>query len=309
MDGITTLPKEEFCPGAEGAFEIPREMYHDYQAAPGISRSLVVEMTKYTAAHARSVIEGKFVKVETQAMTGGSIFDLMLLEPDKFGEGLSHWTVPAGMNLTTVEGRSWKKDHPKSGANGLPYIWAESEANDKASLVDMQGMMASLMAHRTARRLIESSIKQESAFALDPRTGLMRKVRPDMRSVDNSSRIVLADLKSTFRGGVDSHEWSRHGGRMFYDIQDSFYSDVYRDLWEDPFFLFVAVERKPPYAARLFQLDVDAKKWARTQYQRTMDNFRKCQDTGVWPAYDEGISIISLPGWRMRTQDHDNIQL
>lgn len=309
MDGIQTQPTEEFRPGLEGAFVLPPEMYHDYGAAPGISRSLVVEMLSLTAAHAHSVVEGRFSKAETREMESGSVFDTMLLEPDRFGEGRSHWTVPAGMKLSTKAGIEWKKEHPEDGENGLPYIWAETDAKNKASIVDMHGMIESLMAHRTIRRLIESSRKQESAFALDPRTGLMRKVRPDMRAVDNSSRIVLADLKTTFRGGVNAHIWSQQGGRKWYDIQDSFYSDVYKDLWEEPYFIFMAVERKPPYACRLFQLDVEAKKWARQEYQRTMDQFRRCQDTGVWPAYDEGITIVSLPGWRMRTQEPDTADL
>lgn len=309
MDGITTQPKEAFCPGAEGAFMMPREFYHNHQAAPGISRSLVVELLETTAAHARSVIDGLFAKVETQAMTGGSLFDLMLLEPDRFGEGMSHWVVPAGMKLSTKEGIAWKKDHPGVADGGLPYLWAESDAKEKASLVDMKGMIESLMAHRKARRLIESSVKQESAFAKDPRTGLMRKVRPDMRAVDNSSRIVLADLKSTFRGGAATTAWIQHGARMYYDIQDSFYSDVYRDLWESPYFVFVVVERKPPYAVRLFQLDIAGKQWARQEYSKAMEQFRRCQETGVWPAYDEEIRVVSLPSWRMRPQDTDSVDL
>ena len=308
MDGIIQFPADQFRPGAEGAFNLPPELYHDYQAAPGISRSLVVEMLKFTEAHAYSVIEGRFSKKETGAMQSGSVFDTMLLEPDRFGAGMSHWVVPAGMNLTTVDGRAWKKDHPKDGPNGLPYIWAESDAPDKASLVDMEGMMVSLLKHRMIRRLIETSIKQESAFALDPRTGLMRKVRPDMRASDNSSRLILVDLKSTFRGGINEHEWVQHCGRMYYDIQDSM-TRTYRDLWEEPFFLFAAVERKPPYAARLFQLDVDSKKFARAQYQRTLDRFRRCQDSGVWPSYDEGITIIGVPGWRRRIEEPDEVDL
>lgn len=309
MDGIVTLPKEEFCPGVEGAFNLPRQLYHNHQAAPGISRSLVVELLSMTAAHAHSVIEGKFTKVETQAMTGGSIFDIMLLEPDLFMEGKSHWVVPPGMKLSTKPGLEWKKEHPGVADGGLPYIWAESDAKEKASLVDMKGMIESLMSHRKVRRLVESSMKQESAFAKDPNTGLMRKVRPDMRAEDNGRRIVLADLKSTFRGGAATSAWIQHCARMNYHIQDSYYSDVYRDLWEAPYFVFVVVERKPPYAVRLFQLDVDGKKFAREEYSSALQQFRKCQETGVWPAYDEEIRVVSLPNWRVRLPEPDTLDL
>lgn len=307
-ENAITLPA--YTPGEEGIFAgLPASDYHSPIKSPGISRSLIVELLQMTAAHVHSVIDGLHVKVETAAMTGGSVFDIMLLEPDKFGDGVSHWTVPAGMNLTTVEGRAWKKDHPKEGPNGLPYIWAESNASDKASLKDMHGMIESLMAHPKIRRIIETSSKQESAFCRDPDTGLMRKVRPDARCFDNSDRIILADLKSTFRGGAAVSAWQQHCARMAYHIQDSFYSDVYTDLMDPPFFVFMVVERKPPYACRIFQLDPAGKKFARDKYKRAMEQFRKCQESGVWPGYDEDIVTVSLPAWELRAPEPESIDI
>jgi len=308
-ENTITLP--DYTPGDEGIFAgLPASTYHSPTKAPGISRSLIVELLQMTAAHARSVIEGVHIKVETQAMTGGTVFDTMLLEPDKFGEGKSHWTVPAGMKLSTKDGIDWKKDHPNVGKpGGLPYIWAESEAANKASLKDMHGMIESLMAHQKIRRIIESSTKQESAFCKDPATGLMRKVRPDARCFDNQERIILADLKSTFRGGAAESAWQQHCARMAYHIQDSFYSDVYTDLMAPPFFLFMVVERKPPYACRIFQLDPAGKKFARDKYKRALEQFRKCQESGVWPGYDEDVVTVSLPAWELRAPEPESIDL
>jgi exodeoxyribonuclease VIII len=234
----------------------------------------------------------------------------MLLEPDKFAEGVSHHVVPAGVKLNTKEGHAWRKDHPDaSEPGGLPYIRAETDAANQASLADMKGMMASLMAHQKIRRIIETSVKQESAFCRDPDTGLMRKVRPDARCFDNSERIILADLKSTFRGGATVSAWQQHCARMSYHIQDSFYTDVYTDLMAPPYFIFMVVERKPPYACRLFQIDPTGKKHARDKYKKAMEQFRKCQDTGIWPGYDEDIVTVSLPSWEIRAPDPESINL
>lgn len=308
-ENIITLPA--YTPGEEGVFAgLPASTYHNPIKAPGISRSLIVELLQMTAAHAHSVIEGLHIKVETAAMNSGTVFDKMLLEPDKFGDGISHWTVPAEMILSTKDGIAWKKDHPKPGEpGGLPYIWAESKAVDKASLKDMHGMIESLMAHYKIRRIIEESIKQESAFCKDPATGLMRKVRPDARGMDNQERLILADLKSTFRGGATEMAWQQHCARMAYHIQDSFYSDVYTDLMGPPFFLFMVVERKPPYACRIFQLNPAGKKFAREKYKRAMEQFRKCQESGVWPGYDEDIVTVSLPAWELRAPEPESIDL
>lgn len=308
-ENTVTLPA--YTPGEEGIFTgLPAELYHNQLKAPGISRSLIVELLEMTSAHAHSVIEGLHIKVETAAMSSGTVFDKMLLEPDSFGDGKSHWTVPAGMTLNTKDGVAWKKEHPKTGEpGGLPYIWAESDAADKASLKDMKGMIESLMAHNKIRHIIESSVKQESAFCKDPATGLMRKVRPDARCFDNSERLLLADLKSTFRGGATVSTWQQHCARMAYHIQDSFYSDVYTDLMTAPFFVFMVVERKPPYACRIFQLDPAGKKFAREKYKRAMEQFRKCEDTGIWPGYDDEIVTVSLPSWELRAPEPESIDL
>lgn len=301
MSQPITLPADKFAPGLEGLFDLDAEFYHDHGRAPGVSRTVLVELLDYSPLHARSLVDGSYKKKATAAMSGGSLVDMALLEPDKFKEGVSHWVVPAGMKLSTKEGIAWKKDHPNEEEGGLPRMKAETDAADEVSVVDMKAIIASVMAYKEARYIIERARKQESAFCFDPDTGLMRKVRPDARVADNRE-LVLADLKVTFRGGVTDEAWADQCARQMYHIQDSFYSDTYRDLLgEKPFFLFIAVERKPPYACRVFQLDPKAKEDARDRYRRALEHFKRCQDTGVWPAY-KGIKVISLPGWALRSQ-------
>ena len=201
------------------------------------------------------------------------------------------------MKLSTKEGIAWKKDHPD-----LPYLPASSDAASVVSEEDIKGMIESVMHHKIAKAIVEQSVKQESGFAFDPDTGLLRKVRPDSRLIDKHSRLVLADVKSTFRGGASKGIWQKHCARMSYHVQDSFYSDVYRDLvGEMPFFLFIVVERKPPYAVRIFQLDPEGKRHARDKYKAALQAFRKCQETGIWPAFDEEIQTVSLPSWEMQS--------
>lgn len=306
MDGgLITLPESEFVPGTEGTYSLPDTIYHDPEKAPGISRSVIVEFLSLSAAHAHSLMDGSFAKQATKAMIGGSLFDRALLEPDKFKEGVSHWVTPAGLKLTTKDGIAWKKDHPD-----LPYIPEVSDAVSVVSAEDIVGMIDSVMAHSKARAVIEAGVKQESGFCYDPNTGLLRKVRPDARLVDKHSRLVLADVKSTFRGGAATAVWQKHCARMAYHIQDSFYTDVYHDLsGEKPFFVFIVVERKPPYAVRMFQLDPVGKEHARAKYQRALEHFRKCQETGIWPAFDEEIQTVSLPSWELRSPEPETMEI
>lgn len=289
---LTTLPADKFKTGAEGLYSIPDLLYHDHKLAPDISRSLVVEMITRSPAHVKAIIDGDAVKKVTPAMQLGTLTDKALLEPDRFKEGVSHWVRPEGMVFTTKEGKAWRDEH-----SAMPIITSE-EAED------IRGMCESVLRHRLGRIIVENSIHQESAFCSDPATGLLRKCRPDARGFDDDQRLMLSDLKTTFVGGATPSAWSAHCARMSYHIQQTFYSDIYRDLiGEMPFFLFMPVERKPPYACRIFQIHEEGIAVAREKCKRGLEQFAKAKETGEWPAYPEIIETIRLPNWEIFARD------
>lgn len=305
MDPIVTLPASVFVPYTEGIFRLPEEIYHSPVKAPAISRGLVVELLRNSPAHAKAMIDGLTKKTVTKAMSSGTLVDKALLEPERFQEGLSHWVKPEGMKLNTKEGLAWKKDHPGPGEpGGLPQVPMDTDSAAEAGINDIKEMVESVMRHTTARAIVEQSTKQESAFCFDGDTGLLRKCRSDARMVDDDSRLVIADLKGTFPGGSVPSAWSVQCARMGYHIQDAFYSDIYRDLTgEKVWFLFIVVERKPPYAVQVFQIDNDGRHHAREKYKRALEDFRKCKETGIWPANNGRIHIIRLPRWELSPAD------
>lgn len=290
---MSALIHTPFQPNTEGLFIIPAETYHNHVEAPEVSRSLIVEMVNKSPAHVRAMIDGSSKKKETKAMVSGTLVDLALLEPDRFKEGVSHWTRPEGLSLITKEGIQWKKDHPD-----LPYLQQSTDNPNEASVEDIQGMIAAVMRHKIARKIVERSVKQEAAFCHDPATGLLRKCRTDARLDDDSGRLTLADLKSTFYGGTAKHVFKKHVQDMGYDIQSPFYSDIYRDLLgADPFFIFFVVERKPPYAVRTFQIDATSEGAieAREEMKKAMAKFAECKASRIWSGYEEKIEQVQLP--------------
>lgn len=289
----------DFQPNTEGVFMIPANVYHNHAMAPEVSRSLVVEMISSCPENVKAIIDGRVQKKVTKEMQSGTLIDLALLEPDKFKEGVSHWIMPEGLNLTTTEGRQWKKDHP-----GLPALKASTDSPNEASAKDVQGMIEAVMKHKIARRIVESSVKQESAFCYHPDSGILRKCRPDTRLVDNSGRLTLADLKTTFRGGASIDSLQKHCARMAYFVQAPFYADIYRDLiGEEPYFIFFVVERKPPYLVRVFNIDDKGIAAGREMYQRALDDFAKCKSSGDWPPYPEKIVTITMPRWAVTIEE------
>lgn len=298
----------DFKPNTEGIFpSVSSELYHDHKATPEVSRGIVVQMIAQTPQHVRAMIDGLLKKEPTDSMISGQMIDMALLEPDKFKEGVTHYIKPAGMNLATKEGIQWKKDHPLP----IPRIPAETDDPAKASLTDIKAMIESVMRHKVARKIVERGIKQESAFAFDKETGLLRKCRSDSRLTENTGRMVIGDLKSTEPGGTTEDKFARKIVQHGLFVQNPFYSGIYKDLCngEEPFFLFFVVERKPPYTVRVFQLDAIGMEIGRNEIRRSLDTFAKCKAENKWPDWqdEDGIKIISLPRWKIIQADNVNL--
>lgn len=298
----------EFTAWKEGMFDIPMSLYHNHKEAPEINRGILMELISKTPQHANSMVVGSSTKKKASAsMISGQMVDMALLEPDQFKDGVSHYVRPEGMKLTTKDGIQWKKDHPLD----IPLIYAASDKQDEASLEDINAMIASVMKHKVAKKIVERSVKQESAFSYDKETGLMRKCRPDAKLSENSGRLCIGDLKSTEPGGTTEDKFSKKIVQFGYFIQCPYTMDIYKDLsnGEQPFFLFFVVERKPPYTVRVFQLDAIGMEIGRNEIRRSLDTFAKCKAENKWPDWqdEDGIKIISLPRWKIIQSDNINL--
>lgn len=292
---MSIIISEEFKTGTQGVFRIPPEIYHNHKIAQEVNRGLLVKMATETPAHVKAAIECSYTKKPTKQMIGGTLIDMALLEPDRFKEGLSHWISPEGLDLRTKDGIAWKKDHPD-----LPVIPAKSHNPNEASAEDINGMIASVMEHSLGRQIVDRSSKQESAFAIDPNTGILCKCRPDTRLEDDKQRLTLADLKSTFPGGASKEAFKKHCAAMGYYLQDTLYSNIYETITgERPFFIFVVVERKPPYAVQVFQITQPGKKAGKEQIARALERYAECKASNKWPCYPEVIVPIDLPQWKI----------
>jgi exodeoxyribonuclease VIII len=62
-------------------------------------------------------------------------------------------------------------------------------------------------------------------------------------------------------------------------------------------FVFVAVEKKAPYAVAVYQLDMQGVEAGRVEYKRLLLDLADCKASGKFPAYSERIETISLPAW------------
>ncbi len=252
-----------------------------YRAAEGISKSALDYIAPpRTPAHYKAYIDG-LLKVETTpAMRLGSMIHRAILEPDTVKGA---WVVrPEGMVFTTKEGREWK------AAQTLPIITADEAAT-------ITGMRDSVHAHPAVKRVLANAKTEVSLFA-NGEDGVLRKARID--ALPESGNVIV-DVKSC--QSADPDMMAKSVASYRYDVQAAYYLDICRLLGIDKSeFLFVCVEKQPPYAVAVYALDQDAIEWGRKQYQRDLAAIRNCEAEDHWPAFTTDITTLALPAWAQR---------
>jgi exodeoxyribonuclease VIII len=244
----------------------------DYHANPAISSTDLRNFLK-TPAH---YYVGKHSKHEASpAMVFGSAFHLRVLQPCLFE------------SRVVVE-----KSAPKAKRDAL-------EADGKYLITDedrktIEYMVSSLEAHETAAALLwHPSAVYERSYFWDW-DGLTCKCRPDVERRDLG---LLIDLKTTTDASPGAFQKSIAGFGYHYQAQHYLtgVSAVSGYLWNT--FLFVAVEKSPPFGVGVYKLDGEALEIARVRLQDTYDGIKEHIATDHWPAYPDEIVEISLPRW------------
>lgn len=123
-----------------------------------------------------------------------------------------------------------------------------------------------------------------SFVSLDEPTGLTRKARPDC--IVPAQRMIV-DLKTSH--DASPRGFSRKRRDMGYDLSAAFHLDTAcAALKEDPsdwVYIWVVVEKEPPYAVGLFSASPDLLRHGRIRYRQALELVASCERRGVWTPY------------------------
>lgn len=78
------------------------------------------------------------------------------------------------------------------------------------------------------------------------------------------------------------------------------------DFWrgEPKHFIFIAVEKKPPFAVGVYVLDAESVELGRAQYRIALNRYAECMKSDSWPGYGDKIQTISVPAWHANKNAH-----
>lgn len=199
-------------------------------------------------------------------------------------------------------------------ANGVEVtlwsdVWEEWQQNNPGRIVlspegweQLHGMASAVHNHPAAGALLTSvpGAAEKSVYWIDPTTGVLCRCRPDWWRDDN----LIVDLKTTEDASPEGFAKSIANWR--YDVQAAYYLDgIQQATGKRPkAFVFIAVEKKPPFAVGVYVLDGETLEIGRAQYQQDLRAFSECERSGEWPGYGDKIQTINMPGWHANKNSH-----
>ena len=255
-------------------YTLPNAAYH---AHPAISKSGLDRINQSPALYLAWLTEPR---KETPALTLGSAAHAYILENPTFFDRYA--VAPDGIDRRTKDGKAqWAEFETQ--ANGKTVIKGED-------LQQIDRMAVSVWSHPSSQELLNEGRAEVSAFG--NLWGVGVKCRPDWLREDG----IVVDLKTTEDASPAAFPSSVAKWR--YHCQSAFYQDILAILGiKVTAFVFIAVEKSPPHAVGVYLLDDASIEAGREAYQRNLDTYKTCIETGSWPAYSPAIETIQLPRW------------
>lgn len=201
---------------------------------------------------------------------------------------------PAGLNLTTKEGRAWKEQHTDA---------ERIDEEDFDAIVDMQQAIGR---HEWASAALSNGKPEVTAIVQDKETGLFLKCRPDWLT----DRLAV-NLKTAKDNGADA--FRRQSWKLKYHLSAALTEDILKALGEPRTVALLPVEKSAPYIPVLRAPSERHMLAGRLLYRRALRRWADCLSSGKWPGYaDDRVEQMESAPWEDREIDalieQDNVE-
>ena len=255
----------------------------EYNKAPGIRRSLLWEIRR-SPAHLKWRMDNP--PEATPALIFGQALHAAVLTPEDYGR---QFAVMPNVDRRTKAGReAWEAAAAEAqGRTQIAFDWAEQIA----------AMVQAVRGNPMAARLLDGP-HETSYFWADTMTGEGCKCRTDAET-DIGDMHLIVDLKSCQDASTDA--FMRDALNYGYDVQAAMYTDGYKAVTgQEASFVFIAVEKNPPYAVNILQADTLFMQHGQDRYRHLLGLYHECRQRNQWPGYtgfDGYIASLGLPAW------------
>lgn len=260
-----------------GIYTISNEEYH---SSDGLSRSKLLTLRKSPYHFWYEYLNAGYIKKpETDALILGSAFHTMIMEPAYF---LSRYAV-----MDKVDGRT---------KVGKEYIENFKQIHKNKTILSVEmfdqllTMQSAFSQHPQANQFIDEGNIEQSLYWTDEETGLLCKCRPDIWHHN-----MIVDLKTTDSAAYRDFQMSAY--KYGYHIQAAMMQEAFKHLFDKLMtsFVFIACEKKEPFAIATYILDEEAIAQGAAEFKRLLQRYKHCIENNEWPSYEP--QLLTLPSY------------
>jgi hypothetical protein len=218
---------------------------------------------------------GRAQRKPSPQMIEGTLAHACILEPDKFN---ATYKVCGPRN--TKAGKEEAKEAIESGRQPITRAQYEKALDMNIAVND----------NLLCNSFFVDGLAEQSFFSEDDRTTLPMKARLDWITENDT----IVDLKTVAAGGASPANFAKQVANFSYHLQAAHYlemSGMQR-------FVFVVVEREPPFQIGVYELDDDAIAEGRYLRRKALDLIANCKVFNDWPGHTPLMpQTLSLPNW------------
>lgn len=290
MNEIKIQPASEWSEGKEGFFRLDEETY---RAADGWSQSMLKTVLRSPACVEQSI---RYPMVPTWPMELGTLTHKVILEPETFGDGKSHYVQPSTYESEKEGVKPWNAN------SGVCKKWL-AEHTDKPVLSPEEHQTVLEMHNQFHGDEFGSMFAKKGSgevaiFHKDAETGVMLKGKLDLFAF-SPEVLLIGDLKICASG--DEFEFAQQCARLKYHVQTAFYLDlVEAELRREEIaipgemrFLHCTLESKRPHFLEWRELDQEGIYKGRVLYKQAIADLVRANETEHFAL----IRTVSLPKW------------
>lgn len=250
--------------------DMPAAEYHQSRA---VSKSLLDQFAK-SPLHAKAYLAG-VRDLETPAMAFGTAYHAAMLEPDRYA---AEFAVFEG-DRRTKDGKAQYESLVNSGKT----IISRTDADVITAMVE------AFNNHPAVNLLHANGMFEASVFWQDYETQIHCRCRPDYWHADGKGLVI--DLKTT--DDASPAGFARSVVKYRYHVQAAHYLQG----TQASRFIFIAQEKKAPYAIGVYELDRAALELGHALRMRDLQAYASCAEFDIWPGYSPEIQTLALPAW------------
>ncbi len=247
----------------------------EYREAPGISRSELFRISR-SPLHFKYAMEHP---EDSASLAFGRALHKYILEKEDF---YNDFVLLPEINRRTKVGReAYAHFRAKASEEGKEIVTRD----DMAVIEDMRD---ELMKHPLAVALL-SGEHERDFFWTDAFTGEACKCRPDCITEYEGKRYIV-DYKST--ESCEDGCFERSCRRYGYKFQAGMYTEgVFQNTFSEHGFVFIAQEKKPPYAVRVYFCTPEFVAQGYDQFRELIGIYHACRETGNWYGYEGPLDM------------------